>query len=353
MSRASHRTLGFGIIGAGMIADFHARAIKDAPNCRLVGVCGRSADRTAEFARRHAAHFSTTDPAALFARSDIDVVCIVTPSGAHLEPALEAARAGRHIVMEKPLEVSLARIDTMLEAVRKAGVVLMPVFQARTGANAMRMKGALDSGRFGRLVLASAYVKWHRSASYYRDCWHGTLKLDGGGALINQAIHGIDLLQWFAGVPAEVFSWNTRRVHTGIEGEDTAVGALRFPCGALGSIEATTAAHPGWARRIEICGEGGSAVLEDDCLVRWDFREPRDGDDAILAARPDPSMRSGAGAPDQMSHEGHLRQITNLADHLRFGTALDVDGPEARKAVAIIQALYRSAESGRSIRVDA
>ena len=351
MASVSRTTLGFGIVGVGLIADFHALAIKDAPDCRLVGVCSRSAEKTADFARKHGAAFATTDLAALLARPDIDVVCITTPSGAHLEPAVAAAKAGKHIVMEKPLEVTLDRVDAMLQAVRESGVALMPIFQARTGESAMKLKAALVAGRFGRLVLASAYVKWHRSAAYYRDSWHGTKKLDGGGALINQAIHGLDLLQWFAGMPAEVFSWNTRRVHTDIEGEDTAVASLRYPGGALGAIEASTALYPGWARRIEICGEHGSAVLEDDTLVRWDFREARPEDEAILKARPDPSMRSGASAPNHMTHQGHLRQIANLAAHLRTGSPLEVDGPEARKAVALILALYASAETGAPVRL--
>ncbi len=344
-------TLGFGIVGVGLIADFHALAIKDAPGCRLVGVCGRSVEKTAEFARKHGAEIATIELSDLLARPDIDVICITTPSGAHLEPAVAAAKAGKHIVIEKPLEVTLDRIDAMLNAARASRVALLPIFQARTGRGAMALKTAAAAGRFGRLVLASAYVKWHRSADYYRDSWHGTKKLDGGGALINQAIHGLDLLQWFAGMPAEVFSWNTRRVHKGIEGEDTAVATLRFPCGALGAIEASTAVHPGWARRIEICGDGGSAVLEDDTLVRWDFREARPEDDAILKARPDPSMRSGASEPGHMTHQGHLRQISNLANHLRTGSPLEVDGPEARKAVALILALYASAESGTPVRI--
>ncbi len=346
MASAPPSTLGFGIVGVGLIADFHARAIKEAPGCRLVAACGRSLDKTEDFARRYGAAFATTELAALLARPDIDVVCVTTPSGAHLEPAVAAAKAGKHIVIEKPLEVTLERVDALLRAARDSGVALMPIFQARTGEGAMRLKAALDAGRFGRLVLASAYVKWHRSEDYYRDSWHGTLKLDGGGALINQAIHGLDLLQWFAGLPAEVFSWNTRRVHTGIEGEDTAVASVRYPDGALGAIEASTALYPGWARRIEICGENGSAVLEDDTLMRWDFREPRPEDDAILQSRPDPAMRSGASAPDHMTHQGHLRQISNLAAHLRTGSPLEVDGPEARKAIALILALYASAETG-------
>jgi predicted dehydrogenase len=200
-------------------------------------------------------------------------------------------------------------------------------------------------------VLASAQVKWHRSAAYYHESWHGTRRLDGGGALMNQGIHAVDLLQWFAGVPEEVFCWSGRRVHGGIEVEDTAVASLRFPGGGYGAIEATTATWPGWARRLEICGEHGAVALEDDRIARWDFRDARPEDEEILRSRPDPLMRSGASAPNSISHHGHLRQIGNLVESLRTGTPLEVDGPEARKAVAIILALYESAESGRPVRV--
>ena len=346
MASVSRSSLGFGIVGVGMIADFHALAIADVPGARLVGVCGRSAAKAKAFAEKHRADVSTTDLQALLAHPELDVLCIATPSGAHLEPALAAARAGKHIVIEKPLEVTLARVDELLAAATAAKVALMPIFQARFGEGARALKKAVTAGRFGRLVLASAYVKWHRSEAYYRDSWHGTQELDGGGALINQAIHGIDLLQWFAGMPAEIFSWNTRRVHTSIEVEDTAVAALRYPCGALGAIEASTALSPGWARRVEICGEHGSAVLEDDTLVRWDFREERPEDAAIQRSRPDPLMRSGASAPNQISHHGHRRQIQNLVDFIRTGVPLEVDGAEARKAVALILALYESARRG-------
>jgi predicted dehydrogenase len=168
---------------------------------------------------------------------------------------------------------------------------------------------------------------------------------------MNQGIHAIDLLPWFAGLPTEVFSWNTRRVHTGIEVEDTAVASLRFPDGGLGTIEATTAAFPGWARRIELCGENGSIVLEDDRILRWDFRTAQPEDTAILAAKPDDTMRSGAGAPGAMSHLGHQRQIENFVAAIRNGASPAVDGPEARKAVALILALYASAQTGRAVQL--
>ena len=348
---ASSAPLGFGIIGLGLIANFHARAIADTAGAQLVAVCGRSPEKARAFAANHGDIFSTADLAAFLARPDLDVVCIATPSGAHLEPTLAAARAGKHIVIEKPIEITLARMDALLSGVAATGVKMMPIFQARFGDGARTVKAALASGRLGRLCLASAYVKWHRSAAYYADSWHGTYALDGGGALMNQGIHAVDLLQWFAGLPAEVFSWNTRRVHTGIEVEDTAVASLRFPDGALGTIEATTAAHPGWARRIELCGKNGSVTLEDDRIVRWDFRTPEPGDAAILAAKPDDSMRAGASAPGAMSHQGHLRQMENFVAAIRTGAPLAVDGPEARKAVSLILALYASAKTGAPVKL--
>jgi UDP-N-acetyl-2-amino-2-deoxyglucuronate dehydrogenase len=211
------------------------------------------------------------------------------------------------------------------------------------------VKAAIDAGRFGRLVLASAYVKWHRTEAYYRDSWHGTAALDGGGALMNQGIHAVDLLQWFAGLPAEVFGWTTRRVHTGIECEDTACAALRFPGGALGAIEASTALYPGWSRRLEICGELGSAALEDDRIAKWDFRVPQPEDEGIRTGAPDESMRSGSGAPNQISHQGHRLQIQDLIDALRENRPLAVDGRGARHAIAVIRAIYDSAASGRPV----
>jgi predicted dehydrogenase len=346
----SQNPVGFGIVGVGMIADYHARAISETVGGRLVGVVGRDAAKTKAFAEKHAVALATTRMEDLVARPDIHVICVATPSGAHLEPALAAIRAGKHVVIEKPLEITTARADALLDAARAAGVTVAPIFQSRFGEGARRVKAAIDAGRLGRLVLASAYVKWYRKPEYYTG-WKGTLKLDGGGAVINQSIHGLDLLQWFAGLPEEVFAWKTRRVHTGIEAEDTASATLRFPGGALGSIEATTAAFPGWQRRIEICGENGSIALEDDKITRWDFRTPEPGDDKVVSAVADGALGSGASAPNAISHQGHLRQIQNLIDSLTKGVPLAIDGADARKAVALVCALYQSAETGRPVRV--
>jgi len=241
-------SFGFGIIGVGMIAEFHAQAIAQVSGARLVGVATRNGDNARAFAQKHGVEFSTSSIDELLARPEINVICITTPSGAHLKPALAAIRAGKHVVIEKPLEITTERIDELLRAAEAAGVRITPIFQARFGTGAKTVKAALDGGRFGRLVLASAAVKWHRGPEYYSG-WKGTRALDGGGALINQAIHAIDLLQWFAGMPQEVSAFTTQRVHTHIESEDTACASLRFANGALGCIEASTAVWPGWSRR--------------------------------------------------------------------------------------------------------
>ncbi|MEO7598517.1 MAG: Gfo/Idh/MocA family oxidoreductase, partial [Opitutus sp.] len=172
-------TLGFGIVGVGMIADFHAQALAHVSGASLVGVATRNAENGRTFAKKHGLSFSTTDVGELIARPDVNVICVTTPSGAHLDPALAAIQAGKHVVIEKPMEITAERADQLIEAAAKARVRLAPIFQARFGEGARTVKTALDAGRFGRLVLASAAVKWHRGPHYYSG-WKGTLNLDGG-----------------------------------------------------------------------------------------------------------------------------------------------------------------------------
>ncbi|QYM79223.1 Gfo/Idh/MocA family oxidoreductase [Horticoccus luteus] len=343
------RPVGFGIVGLGMIAGFHARALAETTGAKLVGVVAREAAKAQAFAAQHGGGWATDSVEELVARADIDVVIIATPSGAHLEPALAAIRAGKHVLVEKPIEISVERTDALLAAADAAGVQVGAIFQSRFGAGAQALKAAVDAGRFGRFVLASANVKWHRAADYYRG-WKGTLALDGGAVLINQGIHTVDLLQWLAGMPETVAAWTARRVHTQIEGEDTMTAMLRFPHGALGTIEATTAAWPGWQRRIELCGENGSALLEDDRLVRWDFRDVQPGDEAVRAsAVAEGAPSGGAGAANQISYAGHQRQIADFVAAVRTGKRVAVDGREARKAVALVRAIYESAAAGGAV----
>jgi UDP-N-acetyl-2-amino-2-deoxyglucuronate dehydrogenase len=343
--------LGFAIVGTGMIAGYHARAIRATPGARLVGVVSRSPDKGRRFAEEHAIPIVASSVDELASRTEIDVVNVTTPSGAHQEPALAAIGAGKHVIVEKPLETTPERADRIIEFAEARGVELATIFQGRFGAGAERVKAALEAGRCGRLALASVYVKWHRTADYYQTPWKGTWQLDGGGALMNQAIHGVDLLQWFAGLPSEVTGWISRRVHTGIQADDTTVASLRFPCGALGSIEATTAAWPGWSRRIELCGEHGSICLEDDHISRWEFAIAEPGDDAVRAAPRDGALGSGAGAAGGISIAGHLRQIGDFVEAVRKGRRPLIDGHEGRKAVALVHAIYASARAGAAVRV--
>jgi UDP-N-acetyl-2-amino-2-deoxyglucuronate dehydrogenase len=350
MTAPISRPLGFGIVGLGMIADFHAQALAHVTGAKLVAVATRDAAKGRAFAAKHGVPLAGPDAAALIARPDVDVVCVTTSAGVHLEPALVAIRAGKHVVVEKPLEVTLARLDEMLRAAEAARVHIAPIFQGRFGDGARTVKTALAAGRIGQLVLATVDVKWHRTAQYYTGT-RGTLDMDGGGALMAQSIHGLDLLQWFAGMPTDVFCRATRRVHLGIQSEDTASATLQFPDGALGSITASTAVWPGWQRRLEICGEHGSIALEDDRIARWDFREARPEDDAIRSAKDTVALGTGASAPNAISFVGHQRQMQDLVDALREGRAPALDGREGRKAVALVRALYASAASGLPVKL--
>lgn len=343
------RPLGFGFIGAGAIAHFHARAVVAATGAQALGVVSRRRATAEAFAKEHGIGFSGDSVDELLKLPGLDAVCITTPSALHLEPALAAIRAGKHLMIEKPLDATVEGTDRILDEAGKAGVRVGSIFQARFGDAARALKAAIDAGRFGRMVLASCYVKWNRTDEYYTG-WKGKLSEDGGGAVINQAIHGVDLLQWFAGMPVEVFAWTTRRVHTRIESEDTSVAALKFASGAFGTIEATTATWPGFSRRLEICGENGSAVMEDDDITRWEFRVAQPEDEKIRAMRESAAMGSGAAAPMNIKIEGHVRQIQDFIDGIREQRPFFIEGREARNAVSLVRAIYDSAATSQVVR---
>jgi predicted dehydrogenase len=236
----------------------------------------------------------------------------------------------------------------MLSTARDTGKILAAVFQSRFGQGAQTVKRAVDEGRFGRLTLCSAYIKWWRTQDYYDSgVWRGTLELDGGGALMNQGIHAIDLLQWFAGVPVEVTGFVSTLAHERIVVEDTGAAALRFGNGALGVIEGATSAFPGWAKRIEISGDKGSVILEDDTIKFWQFADERPEDADIRAGANASGIGGGAADPKAISTEGHRRQIEDLCAAIRAGKQPSVSGADARHAVAVICAIYESARTGK------
>jgi predicted dehydrogenase len=343
---------GFGVIGCGMIAGFHAKAIADIRGAKLVACF----DTFASAAQRLAGETGCKpydDLNAMLADPAVDVVTICTPSGAHMEPALAAAKAGKHVIVEKPLEVTLKRCDAIINACDKAGVVLSTIFPSRFHEASQLAKQAVDKGRFGRLTVGDAYVKWYRTQKYYDSgAWRGTWALDGGGALMNQAIHSVDLLAWLMGPVAEVSAFSATLAHERIEVEDVVIATLRFKSGALGTIEATTAAYPGSLKRIEISGMQGTAVIEEEDLKTWNFEKKNKKDEEIVARLAGKTHTGGGAAdPSAIGHHGHRMQFEDVLKAIKKGTKPSIDGPEGRRSVEIILAIYKSAELGKAVKL--
>jgi predicted dehydrogenase len=342
--------LGFGIVGCGMIANFHARALDDVRGARLVG-CFDAVPGAAQRLAERTGCRAYLNLGEMLADRRIGAVTICTPSGAHLEPAVAAARAGKHVIVEKPLEITLKRCDKIIDECRRQGVVLATIFPSRFHQSAQLVKRAADAGRFGQLAIADAYVKWFRTQEYYDSgAWRGTWKLDGGGALMNQAIHNVDLLAWLAGPVTSVSAHTATVAHQRIAVEDVAVATLEFANGALGSLEATTAAYPGYLKRIELYGSGGSAVLEEEDIKVWEFAK-RLPQDAAIRKRMAGRTKTGGGAadPTAIGHHGHAALFKDVLDAIRSGRQPLVDGLEGRKSVEIILAVYKSAEIGKRV----
>jgi len=343
-------SLGFGIVGCGMIADFHIRAVGDVEGAQAVACF----DCIPESAQRLAEKYGLkayTQLDAMLADPSVDVVTIATPSGAHRDPAVAAARAGKHVIVEKPLEVTLEKCDEIIRACDRAGTVLSTIFPSRFHAPSRKIKDAIDAGRFGRLTVGDAIVKWYRTQEYYDSgAWRGTWELDGGGALMNQAIHSVDLLTWLMGPVKEIRAQTALLAHERIAVEDVAVATLQFENGALGIIEAATAVYPGYLKRIEIHGSAVSAVMEEEDIVKWDFAEEEAADEEIKAAMASRvSGGGGAADPAAIGHHGHARQFEDVVDAIQTGRTPLIDGREGRRSVEIILAIYKAAETGQGI----
>jgi predicted dehydrogenase len=287
----------------------------------------------------------------MLANPDVDVVTICTPSGAHLEPGLQAARAGKHVIVEKPLEITLRRCDRLIAECRKQRVKLSTIFPSRFHDSSNELKRAVAENRFGRLTLGDAYVKWYRSQQYYDSgAWRGTWDLDGGGALMNQAIHSVDLLTWLMGPVVEIRAQTATLAHKRIQVEDTAVATLQFANGALGVIEATTTAFPGALKRIEIHGPEGTAVMEEEDIKVWEFAK-KNRRDAVIKKRMAQSKSTGGGAadPTAIGHHGHTALFRDVLQAIKSGGQPAIDGAEGRRSVEIILGIYKSAETGRAV----
>ncbi len=343
---------GFGIIGIGMISEFHAKAIEAMKGGRLVACYSRSQEKADKFAKAHNCR-GYSDIDAFLRDPDLEIVTVCTPSGAHMEPALKAAEAGKHTIIEKPLEITLDRCDRIIETFDKKGLFLGGIFQSRFYDASRVLKDAIESNKFGRLVLGDAYIKWFRSQEYYDEGgWKGTKALDGGGALMNQSIHAIDLLLWYMGNVDSVQAYKGILGHERIEVEDTAVAAIHFKNGAMGVIEGSTAVYPGFLKRIEISGTKGSAILEEDHFNAWSFTDETPQDKKIIEEfGKKEKTAGGASDPSAIQFTGHQRQFENFARAIEGKEKLTLNGEEARKSVELILAIYKSAETRKAIKL--
>jgi UDP-N-acetyl-2-amino-2-deoxyglucuronate dehydrogenase len=344
------KNFGFGIIGAGMISRFHARAIAEIKNARLLGIYSPNKIKSDQFAGEHnCTAYNTLDD--MLSQPDIDIVCICTPSGIHLEPAVASIKAGKHCLVEKPLEITVERCDKIIEAAQKAGVKMGVIFPSRFYEASRQLKKSIDEKRFGDLVLGDAYVKWSRSDEYYQSGkWRGSWKYDGGGALMNQGIHSVDLLQWYMGPVESVQSISANIRHKNIEVEDTIVSAIKFRNGALGTIECSTGVFPGAFKRVEIMGTSGTAILEEDHLIQWQFKEESNEDENIRKAMQSGAVsHGGASNPSDISFVGHQKQIEDLIHAIETNGRPLVNGEEGRKSVEIVCAIYKSARLGKMV----
>jgi len=344
------KTWNFGIVGAGLIADFHAKAIADIPNAKLVGCCDIVSARAKELAdKNNCQAFESYEE--LLKSDDVDIVTIATPSGAHMEPTIAAAEAGKHVMCEKPLDVTLERIDAMTEAHEKSGTRLGGIFPYRFNDSQTVLREAINSGRFGVITYAGIYVPWWRTDEYYKDSWHGTWKLDGGGALMNQSIHMVDMLCDVM-PPIESLQAYTGTLGHKIEAEDTAAAVLRYTNGALGVIYGTTASYPGRFRRFEITGTKGTVIQVENSFTVWQFAEEKPEDEEIRRKYGQIEGGGGVADPAAITHDNHTRNFKAFLDSLESGKDFWISGAEARKAVEVILAIYKSTKEQTQVKLN-
>jgi UDP-N-acetyl-2-amino-2-deoxyglucuronate dehydrogenase len=358
-----NRKIRFGIIGCGAIGPTHAGAIQQIEDAQLVAVGDVVPERAKSMAEKFGVPNVYTHVDDLLNDKNVDVVCLATPSGTHAQTAIAALQAGKHVIVEKPMEISLDACDRMIAAQQRSGRQLAVISQHRFDAASQLVKELIDTGKLGKIFLATAEVKWWRTQEYYDSGdWRGTWALDGGGALMNQAIHTIDLLQWLVGGVASVFAKTKTASHERIEVEDTAVATLNFHNGAIGTFVASTAAYDGLPVRIDLFGTQGTAILEGDRLKLVTLKTGESFVTERAAAHALSVAKGGtASVKDQASHreaaveqgavwgDAHRAQIQDFLHALRTGGKPLIDGKSGRDPVEIILAMYDSSRTGQPV----
>ncbi len=339
---------GFGIVGAGVIGATHADAIAMLPGARLVAVTDVHPDRAQALAGQHGCRAEPTLEAML-ARPDIHVVSVCVPTGLHAQVGVRAAQAGKHLVVEKPIDVTLDAADRLIRAADAAGVAITVISQHRFDPGLIEMRRLLDDGALGELVLGEASTKWYRTQGYYDSAgWRGTCDLDGG-SLMNQGVHYVDLLLWAMGPVTEVTAVCATRAHQ-IEVEDVAAAIVTFASGAVGYLVSSTAIFPGSAQRLEIYGTSGSLVIEDGRIIRCALRNGRPVDPGPAAGTVAPAAAANAAAIDPASHAAQMADLLAAIDE---GRRPAVTAESARATLQVVCAVYESAREARSIAIPA
>ena len=333
-------TINIGLIGGGNITETHARSARAIHSVEISAIHGTNAEKVARLCREHGGT-PYQDFDAFLQHRPMELVIIGSPSGLHAAQGIAAARHGLHVLTEKPIEISIARADVLIEAAKQSKVQLGVIFQDRRKPHIRQLKNWIDQGLLGKILFVDARVKWYRPPEYYAGSrWRGTHALDGGGALINQGVHTVDLLLWLLGDVVRVQARTATQLHK-IEAEDTAVATLEFASGALGTFHATTAAYPGYPRRVEITGTEGTVILEHDRIIAANLRNAPAA--AIESAPLDENLSSSTATVSDF--RGHQSVLEDFLQAIEQNRAPACDGLEARRSLALIEAIYRAAKT--------
>jgi UDP-N-acetyl-2-amino-2-deoxyglucuronate dehydrogenase len=341
-------TIHIGLIGGGNITETHARAARAIPGVEISGIHGTNAEKIARLCQEHGGT-PYQNFGAFLKHRPMDLVIIGSPSGVHAEQGIAAAHQGLHVLTEKPIEITTARADALIAGAKQSNVQLGVIFQDRTKPHIRQLKNWLDQSLLGKVLFVDARVKWYRPPEYYANShWRGTLALDGGGALINQGVHTVDLLLWLLGDVLRVQARTATVLHK-IEAEDTAVATLEFASGALGIFHATTAAYPGYPRRVEISGTAGTVILEHDRIIAADLQNRPTAatlstalDDLMASAK---DLNQSASSATVSDFHGHQAVLEDFLAAIRQNRAPACDGLEGRRSLALIETIYHAAKT--------
>ncbi|MGI9167397.1 MAG: Gfo/Idh/MocA family protein [Pyrinomonadaceae bacterium] len=335
-----------GILGGGNISETHARAAREMAGHQIAAIYGPNQEKVARLGQLYGG--KTFDSLQAFLEHQpMDMVMIGSPSAVHAEHGTAAARRGLHVLVEKPIDITTARADELIGECERSKVKLGVCFQDRVAPDICKLKELVQEGRLGRPILVSGRVKWYRPPEYYGNSrWRGTWAFDGGGALMNQGVHTVDLLLWLMGDVERVYAKTSTALHD-IEVEDTVVATLEFANAAVGTLEAATSVYPGYQRRVELTGSEGTIILEHDRLVAADLREPI----ADLIRKTEESQNPSGTSPVVSTVRGHQKLLEDFLRAIETNASPVCDGREGRRSVELVQAIYESSRRCQSVTI--